>query len=60
MVTVSNDLKRIVVKRKDGYHVLSEKKDKKGKRKNLGGPYATPGRTEHRLQEIEMFKHMGD
>ena len=51
-------IKRIVRKRADGYYVLSEKRDKKGKRKNLGGPYATPGRAKHRLDEVEMFKHM--
>lgn len=41
-----------VVKRGDGYHVVSETG------KNLGGPYATRAEAEDRLQEVERFKHL--
>lgn len=41
----------MIVKRKDGYHVLSEK------RKNLGGPYKTREEAEKRLRQVEYFKH---
>jgi hypothetical protein len=44
----------MIVKRKDGYHVISEKSSK-----NLGGPYATHEAAVHRLQQIEYFKHKG-
>jgi len=47
----------MIVKRSDGYHVISEKKDKEGKHKNLGGPYQTKAGAEKRLKEIEYFKH---
>lgn len=40
----------MIVKRKDGYHVLSEGG------KNLGGPYGTRGEAEKRLHEVEWFK----
>lgn len=36
---------------KDGYHVLSEKG------KNLGGPYKSKAKAEHRLRMVEFFKH---
>lgn len=39
-----------VVKKKDGWYVESEKG------KNLGGPYATKGEAEKRLQQVEYFK----
>lgn len=42
-----------VVKREDGYHVLSEKG------KNLGGPYASKEEAEKRLGQVEYFKHKG-
>lgn len=42
-----------IVKRKDGYHVLSEEG------KNLGGPYKSRGEAEKRLQQVEYFKHKG-
>jgi len=42
----------MIVKRKDGYHVISEKA-----RKNLGGPYKTRGEAVKRLQQVEYFKH---
>lgn len=41
-----------IVKREDGWYVLSEK----GKR--LGGPYATRTAAKKRLNQVEMFKHM--
>lgn len=42
----------MIVKRKKGYHVISESG------KNLGGPYATREAAEARLAEVERFKHM--
>jgi len=42
----------MIVKRKDGYHMISEKN-----KKNLGGPYKTRGEAVKRLQQIEYFKH---
>ncbi len=42
----------MIVKRKDGYYVLSEKT-----RKNLGGPYKTRSEAVKRLREVEFFKH---
>jgi len=47
----------MIVKRKDGYHVMSESKGKNGKRKNLGGPYKTKGGAEKRLKQVEYFKN---
>jgi hypothetical protein len=41
----------MIVKRKDGYHVLSEKG------KNMGGPYKTMEEAEKRLRQVEYFKH---
>lgn len=41
----------MIIKRKDGYHVLSEKG------KNLGGPYKTRDEAVKRLQQVEYFKH---
>lgn len=42
----------MIVKRKDGYYVLSEKN-----KKNLGGPYKTKKEAKKRLQQVEYFKH---
>lgn len=42
----------MIVERKDGFYVLSEKG------KNLGGPYKTREAAKKRLKEVEMFKHM--
>ena len=53
------EVRAMIVKRSDGYHVVSESKDKKGKRKNLGGPYATREGAKRRLQQVEYFKHKG-
>lgn len=47
----------MITKRKDGYHVMSEKKDSKGKRKNLGGPYKSRAQAVKRLRQVEYFKH---
>lgn len=44
----------MIVKRKDGYHVLSEKT-----KKNLGGPYKTRAEAAKRLRQVEYFKHRG-
>ena len=41
----------MIVKRKGGYHVVSEKG------KNLGGPYKTRDAAKQRLQQVEYFKH---
>ncbi len=41
----------MIVKRKDGYYVLSEK------RKSLGGPYKTREEAQKRLKQVEYFKH---
>ncbi len=42
----------MIVKREDGYYVLSEKTQK-----NLGGPYKTKAEAEKRLRQVEFFKH---
>ncbi len=42
----------MIVKRKDGYFVLSEKTGK-----NLGGPYKTEEEAKKRLRQVEFFKH---
>ena len=42
----------MIKKVKDGYKVVSEKKDK-----NLGGPYKTREEAEKRLRQVEFFKH---
>lgn len=44
----------MIVKRKKGYYVLSEKT-----RKNLGGPYKTRAAVLKRLRQVEFFKHRG-
>jgi hypothetical protein len=44
----------VVVKRKDGWHVISEKTGK-----SLGGPYKTKQEAVKRLRQIEWFKHHG-
>ncbi len=42
----------MIVKRDDGYFVLSEKT-----KKNLGGPYKTEEEAKARLRQVEFFKH---
>ena len=42
----------MIVKRKDGYHVVSESG------KSLGGPYKTEDEAKRRLQQVEFFKHV--
>jgi len=44
----------MIVKRKSGYYVLSEKT-----RRNLGGPYKTKKEAKKRLQQVEYFKRLG-
>lgn len=55
--------KNMIVKKSDGYHVISEKlhPNKSGKmvHKNLGGPYATQEEALKRLRQVEFFKHKG-
>jgi len=41
----------MIVKRKDGYYVLSKKT-----RRNLGGPYKSREAAVKRLRQIEFFK----
>jgi hypothetical protein len=43
----------VIVKRKDGYYVLSEKT-----RRNMGGPYKTREEARKRLQQVEYFKRL--
>ncbi len=42
----------MIVKEKNGYEVKSEEG------KNLGGPYETKEQAEHRLAQVEYFKHL--
>jgi len=42
----------MIVKRKKGYYVISEKT-----KRNLGGPYNTRERALKRLRQVEFFKH---
>ncbi len=42
----------MIVKREDGYYVVSEKTEK-----NLGGPYKTEEEAEKRLRQVEFFKN---
>jgi hypothetical protein len=41
----------MIIKRKAGYHVLSEKT-----RRNLGGPYKTREEALRRLRQVEFWK----
>ena len=43
----------MIVKRKEGYFVLSEKTGR-----NLGGPYITHEEAKKRLRQVEFFKHL--
>jgi hypothetical protein len=51
---VRSILKLMIIRRKDGYFVISEK----GKKK-LGGPYKKRKDAELRLRQVEYFKHLG-
>ena len=42
----------MIVKKKDGYYVMSEEG------KSLGGPYHNEEQAKHRLNQVEMFKHL--
>ncbi len=42
----------MIVKRKDGYFVISEKS-----KRNLGGPFKTEDEAKKRLRQVEYFKH---
>jgi hypothetical protein len=48
----------MIIKVKGGFKVVSEKLDKEGKHKNLGGPYHSKSQAEARLAQVERFKHM--
>jgi hypothetical protein len=43
---------KVIVKKEDGYYVLSEKT-----KRNLGGPYKTEEEAKKRLRQVEFFKH---
>ncbi|HEX6977056.1 MAG TPA: hypothetical protein VF185_01685 [Patescibacteria group bacterium] len=43
----------MIVKKKDGYYVLSEKT-----KRNLGGPYKKRQDAQKRLRQVEFFKHL--
>ena len=43
----------MIVKKKDGYHVVSHEG------KNLGGPYKSHGAAAKRLEQVEWFKSKG-
>jgi len=43
----------MIVKRKMGYYILSEKK-----RRHLGGPYKSREEALKRLRQVEFFKHV--
>lgn len=58
--SVLYSLHKMIVKKKDGYYVLSEKMHATSsglKRRNLGGPYKTREEAEKRLRQVEFFKH---
>ena len=42
----------MIVKRANGYYVVSEKS-----KKNLGGPYRNRSQAAKRLRQVEYFKH---
>lgn len=42
----------MIVKKKDGYYVISETT-----KRNLGGPYRTREAALKRLRQVEFFKH---
>lgn len=42
----------MIVKKKDGYHVISETTGR-----NLGGPYKSEEEAKKRLKQVEFFKH---
>lgn len=46
----------MIVKRPNGYVVMSEHKGKDGKRKRLGGPYKSRQSAVKRLRQVEYFK----
>jgi hypothetical protein len=44
----------MILKKKDGYYVVSEKTGR-----NLGGPYKSKEKAKERLRQVEFFKHRG-
>jgi len=53
----------MIVKRKEGYFVLSEKTGRNlggpaSRRRSLGGPYKTMDEAKNRLRQVEFFKHL--
>jgi hypothetical protein len=59
ITTTRREDRSMIVKRADGWHLLSIKKDANGKRRNLGGPYKSRGQAVKREQQVEYFKHQG-
>lgn len=47
----------VIIKSKNGWTLFSKKKTQ-GKRKKLGGPYASRGQAIKREREVEYFKHL--
>lgn len=49
----------MIVKKPDGYYVVSESRDMPDKgRRNLGGPYKTRAEALKRLAQVEHYKTM--
>lgn len=44
----------MIVKKKDGYHVIAEHGGR-----NLGGPYKSHGQAVKRLEQVEYWKNKG-
>jgi len=47
----------MIVKRADGYYLLSKSKGKDGNYKKLGGPYKTREAAVQREREVRFFRH---
>ena len=47
----------MIVKRPNGYHVMSHSKTKSGRRKHLGGPYESKKQANERLSQIHAHKN---
>ncbi|MEK7508883.1 MAG: hypothetical protein AAB568_03470 [Patescibacteria group bacterium] len=47
------DILGMIVKKKDGYSVISEKSGR-----NLGGPYKTKAEAKKRLRQVEYYKNL--
>jgi len=47
----------IIRKQDDGYSLYAKKKGPDGKRRRLGGPYATRAEAEKRERQVNYWKH---